>query len=73
MCIGRSVDIFLQNVVDVTIDMFDLEVGDVNRGKGSKSFDDHSVMDLCARFIAPDISEPSVGCFREERPCSPLQ
>ena len=73
MCVGRSVDIFLQNVVDVTVYVFDIEVGDINRGKFGKTTDDHFIMDLCAMFITPDISEPFGGCLREKRPCLQLQ
>ena len=63
--VGCSVDIFLQNVVDVTIDVFGLEIGGINRGKGSKSFDDHFVMNLCARLITMNITKPPGGCLLE--------
>ena len=56
MCITRPVDPFLQKVVDVTVDVFGLDVGGINRGKGRKSADDHSVMVLCTRFITPNVS-----------------
>ena len=61
MCVGRSVDIFFQDVVDVTIDMFGLEVGGINRGKFSEPSDNHFVMDLCARFVTSIITEPFDG------------
>ena len=73
MCIGRPVDIFLQNVVDVGIDMSGVEFIDVERGKGRKTVEHHSVMDLCTGLITANVIEPSGGCFCEELPCSPLQ
>ncbi len=72
MCVGGSVDIFFQNMLDITFDVLGLEVGGINRGKGDKSFDDHFIMDLCARFMTPIIAEPSGGCLLEEHPCPPL-
>ncbi|MBA7631128.1 hypothetical protein ES703_38655 [subsurface metagenome] len=72
MCVGGSVDIFFQNMLDVMFDVSGLEVGGINRGKGDKSLNDHFVMDLCARFVTPIITEPSGGCLREEHPCPPL-
>lgn len=59
MCIGRSVDIFFQDMLDIVFDVYGLEIGGINRGKSGKSFDDHSVMDLCARFVTLIITEPS--------------
>ena len=72
MGIGCSVDIFFQNMLNVTFDVLGLEIGGINRGKDGKSSDDHSVVDLCARFVTPVITEPSDGCLREEHPCPPL-
>jgi len=72
MCIGRPVDIFFQNMLEVALDVYGLEVGDVSRGKFGEPSDNHSVMDLCAKFVTPIITEPSDGCLREEHPCPPL-
>ncbi len=73
MGVGGSVDVFFQDMLDVAIDVFGLEVGGVNRCKGDKSFDDHFVMDLRARCVTPIITEPSCDCLIEWHPCPPLK
>lgn len=39
-------------MLDIVFDMFGLEVGGADWSKGGKSSEDHSVMNLCAEFIA---------------------
>ena len=59
--IGCSVDIFLQNMVDIIIDMFGFEIGGIGWCKFGETSDNHSIVDLCADFITPVITEPSAG------------
>jgi len=61
MCVGRSVDIIFQDMLDIMFDVFGFEISDIDRGKFSEPFDDHAVMDLCAEFVTPVIAEPSDG------------
>jgi len=48
--------IIFQNMCDVIIDMFGLEIGSINRGKFGEPSDNHFVMDLSSWFKTLDIS-----------------